>query len=319
MIKLNKEPNMAKVDIGELLALKRGEKGLSLAMAASKTKLSSDNIKHLEANEFSLIGSSVYVRGYLGIYANFLGLDAANLIQLYNTQHPANDEERKSTVNTVPSRKKIKRHSKTVSALLALVSFAVLSYAYSRIEPLVFTDTTTSSTVSSEVSAATEGVSSPVDTAIQAAQDAGNLAEDVLNGLPVTESRASASLQPSDNTAQGNDVDVPPMPALSLESTIELESSAASDDSKNQNKQSKAGQMTLDLRFNDECWLQVTDKKGKVLAAGTYHQKKQLSVVGTGPFTVTTWRPKAVTVTVFNGKPVNLVKYQTGKKTYRLQ
>lgn len=330
MVNPIKEPTMAKVDIGELLLTKRTEKNLSVVVAANKTKLSIEHIEFLESNQFSQIGTPVYVRGYLGIYAKFLGLNAANLIQLYNTQHPADEVEIRPSISSAKGRKKIKRHSKTLSALFSLMTFLGLSYAYSRIEPLMFypeTQQPVAKTIKATVS-----TESPIDSAILASQKAKDLAEDVLNGLPVAgnhkpvDSRAFEQALATDTAANALEdgqllesqlpEGIDTLPTLTLESAITLTGDEQSESEKKHQKQQTA---TLELRFANECWLKITDQAGDVLATGLYNKKNRLSLKGRGPLTLVTWRPEAISTATLNGSPINLTQYQTGKKTYRLK
>lgn len=328
MVKVNstKEPTMAKVNIGELLSGKRAEKNLTIMTVANKTKLSIDSIELLESNQFSKIGTPVYVRGYLGIYAKLLGLNVANLIQLYNTQHPAKEVEIKPSISPKTGRKKIKRHSKTLSAFLSILTFMGLSYAYSRIEPWVFGNEP-SQPITKPIRA--EGVGeSPIDTAILASQKAKGLAEDVLNGLPVAGNHkpmdsaafeqalvadsaaalSSGSLSRDNSLSEASD-----LPTLTLESASALTSDEPITPSKEQHEE-----ITLDLQFANECWLKITDQAGDVLATGLYNRKNSLSLQGDGPLILTTWRPEAISAVILNGSPIKLTQYQTGKKTYRL-
>lgn len=80
-------------DIGALLAKTREEKGLSLASASMQTKLSSDIIEKLESNRFQEIGAPVFARGYLSIYARFLGLNQSAFTRAFNQLSTETDTE----------------------------------------------------------------------------------------------------------------------------------------------------------------------------------------------------------------------------------
>jgi len=66
--------------IGAELAAKRGERGLSIDQVAASTRVRAEQLRALEADDYSSLGAPVYARGYLRTYAVFLGLDADELM-----------------------------------------------------------------------------------------------------------------------------------------------------------------------------------------------------------------------------------------------
>jgi cytoskeleton protein RodZ len=72
--------------IGERLRAGRDKSGLSVAAAAEKLHLDPRVIEALEADRFAEIGASVYVRGHLKRYAEFVGESAVELVNLYNAR-----------------------------------------------------------------------------------------------------------------------------------------------------------------------------------------------------------------------------------------
>jgi hypothetical protein len=68
------------VSIGRLLREKREERKLSVADVSAGIKVNKKFILALEDENFLLIPSQVYAKGFLKAYAHFLGLDAKSLI-----------------------------------------------------------------------------------------------------------------------------------------------------------------------------------------------------------------------------------------------
>jgi hypothetical protein len=66
--------------IGEALAARRGERGLSIEQVAASTRVRAEHLKWLEADEFARFAAPVYAKGCLRTYATFLALDADGLI-----------------------------------------------------------------------------------------------------------------------------------------------------------------------------------------------------------------------------------------------
>lgn len=66
--------------VGAVLAARRGERGLSIEQVAASTRIRSDYLRALEADDYESLGAPVYARGYVRTYATFLGLDPDELV-----------------------------------------------------------------------------------------------------------------------------------------------------------------------------------------------------------------------------------------------
>ena len=77
--------------IGERLLAGREKTGLTIPAAAEKLHLDPKVIEALEADRFAELGASVYVRGHLKRYAEFVGENAIELLNMYSARerHPA--------------------------------------------------------------------------------------------------------------------------------------------------------------------------------------------------------------------------------------
>ena len=77
--------------IGERLLAGRQKTGLTIPAAAEKLHLDPKVIEALEADRFAELGASVYVRGHLKRYAEFVGENAIELLNMYSARerHPA--------------------------------------------------------------------------------------------------------------------------------------------------------------------------------------------------------------------------------------
>ena len=80
--------------IGQLLKQQRDVKSLSLDDVQSATKITVQNLSALEEDRFDSFPNRVYARAFLRDYANYLGLDSADLVARYEEQyHPAREPE----------------------------------------------------------------------------------------------------------------------------------------------------------------------------------------------------------------------------------
>lgn len=318
----NETLRVAQVDIGELLRNKRCHLGVTVEQAAEKLKLNAGVIEKLENNQFAEIGSSVYVRGYLSLYARYLGVDTAHIINLYQNQHPADTVAIRPSLDRSMGQRQSKRHSKALSFLLASVTFLGLIYAYAKVEPQFFpAQTAANSTATSEQPSQDNATAAgSVSTAIRAADDAQTLADDVLNDMPLpaasealaTESAANVSAVNATDTAANlaaNATDTPPAIQLETANTATTEEPAAP----------VAKEIHLVMTFKKDCWLKITDANGKVLASNVYSPKRRINVKGTAPFAAVIGRPDTVKSMRINDKTVVLSDYKVGNVKYEIK
>lgn len=69
--------------IGEQFKKAREALGLSVAEVAEKTRIKPTHITAMERNDFSVLASPVYARGFIKLYAECLDLDPAPLLDAY--------------------------------------------------------------------------------------------------------------------------------------------------------------------------------------------------------------------------------------------
>lgn len=69
--------------LGETLRQARIDKGVSLADAARDTRIRRSYLEALEAEDFAALPPPVYTRGFLRTYAEYLGLNAQAMVDLY--------------------------------------------------------------------------------------------------------------------------------------------------------------------------------------------------------------------------------------------
>src|SRR5438093_1493867 len=69
--------------VGEILRQARHDRRVSLEDAARVTKIKLDILEHLEADEFDQLAGPMYTKGFLTLYAEYLGLDGRDVVDAY--------------------------------------------------------------------------------------------------------------------------------------------------------------------------------------------------------------------------------------------
>ena len=118
------------MNLGEVLSSARASARLSLENLASITSIRAGLLSEMEKNNFSHCGGDIYARGHLRNIAPKIGLDAEQLIVLYNQEHSVesrsiNELLAENSVTRVPHEKK--SLSWKVPAAFSLVIVLVLA------------------------------------------------------------------------------------------------------------------------------------------------------------------------------------------------
>lgn len=73
--------------IGQQLQDAREAQGLTISQAAAATRIKFQHIESMERDDYSSIAAAAYARGFLKIYAEYLGLAPDALIREYNLHY----------------------------------------------------------------------------------------------------------------------------------------------------------------------------------------------------------------------------------------
>ena len=69
--------------IGQMLKAERERRQISIADVAAATKMTNTFVKAIEADNFSALVAPVYARGFIKLYAEFVGLDPMHLLKQF--------------------------------------------------------------------------------------------------------------------------------------------------------------------------------------------------------------------------------------------
>jgi len=79
-------PRGGEQTVGHRLRARRESLGIPIEAVVRKTRLPRRTLERLEADDFDAIGADFYVRGFLRIYTEHLGLPIAAMIEVYESQ-----------------------------------------------------------------------------------------------------------------------------------------------------------------------------------------------------------------------------------------
>jgi cytoskeletal protein RodZ len=146
------------MNLGEVLSTARTAAGISLDDLAAMTSVRAGLLGEMEKNNFTHCGGDIYARGHLRNIAPKLGLEAAELVELYNAEHSVesrsiNELLTENNVTRVPQEKK--NLSWKVPAAFSLVILLLLGVAQIVYSNINSSNTTTATPIESTSPSAT--------------------------------------------------------------------------------------------------------------------------------------------------------------------
>jgi hypothetical protein len=118
-------------EIGNSLREARLRRGVDFAQAEQVTKVRGKYLRALEDEQFEVLPSQTYVKGFLRTYAEYLGLDGQLYVDEYNSRFVAGDDDLRPRRSTVRPQRRTRRVETSVVlvvlALIAIVTIVVIS------------------------------------------------------------------------------------------------------------------------------------------------------------------------------------------------
>ena len=126
-------PGPPAVTLGEVLAAKRGERGLTIQQAATATRIRAHYLSALESDELERLAAPVYAKGHLRTYARYLGLDPEPLVEMMKTE--TRDPRRQLSIGKLATRPRMVITAPAIAAAgLVLLAGAFSGYAWRQIQ-----------------------------------------------------------------------------------------------------------------------------------------------------------------------------------------
>ena len=117
-------------EIGNSLSEARSRQGLDLAQLEIDTRIRGKYLRALEDEQFDLLPGDAYVRGFLRVYAEQLGLDSRLYVDEYNARFASDDELTPSRVQRPKGSRRLSLESHAViMAVVGIIAVTVLVIA----------------------------------------------------------------------------------------------------------------------------------------------------------------------------------------------
>ena len=113
-------------DLGDLLRRARAHKGVTLRDAEKRTRISRTYLAALEAHDFDQLPPQTYARGIVRNYAQYLGLDPAAVLAMYDAA-VREGSERDEEMHVVPAVQPIEIHGHWAPNFAIIIFMLVIS------------------------------------------------------------------------------------------------------------------------------------------------------------------------------------------------
>ncbi len=267
--------------IGEILRQARADLGLSVDAVAQKLRLAPKQILAIENEDYEQLPGPTYVRGYLRSYAQLLGLASETVIGVYN-RHPSATRSADLTKHAPTPQMSADHHVIKITTLVVaglILGLAAIWWQGRDDSPIKLRKPPASAKIE-------EGM--PLAEAVLPREETG----------PVpTETPAPAVAAPAKVSQAEHEV---ARPAVTPAAPVAAPVVAA-----------PGGPRPLVLHFEKESWADVRDSEQNRLLYTVVSAGKVIRLGGAPPFNVYLGNASGVRVE-FNGKPVDVSRYQRG-------
>lgn len=290
---------------GEILRQRREELGLSQKDISERLRLKVSVIENIESNHFDSHHVATFIRGYFRSYAKAVGIKEKDILAAL--EQSGRGQHKEQPMHSFSQKTKKQQHDNHIMRLtwgILIVILGISSVWWWQNHQL---DTLSPSSLSSQQEQSTIGGSdeladetSLLDTNETVMESSEQESNDGAVSQPQETEQAANDEQvfPADNTVDSTTETVKPT------KTESQEIAQITEVQKNNN--------VLAMQFKDDCWIQVKDSSGSVLATGLKKAGESLTLTGKAPYSIILGAPEGVSISLAD-EPVDLSRYTPGK------
>ena len=313
---------------GAQLRAAREALGYTLEQASRHLHLDMQTIVSIESDQYPAHIPTTYLRGYLRAYAKWLEVPADAVVASFKT--PTDSDSNLSGLQSlsslpVGSANSAKRLGFMAVVIVALVLIAGALYVFvpqivSNVES-VFSAKDSKALESAPIESKnlTEGELSlnlaPATDLATGADSVGELSTDGGSSTVALDNTNSTVLPNASTSGQSTNDPSNSAAAATAKtpssSTAAIKSNSTAIEVSQSTHALPGTSEVLQLAFNGDCWVRVTDANGEVLAIGTKPMGHRMRLSGPAPLSVVLGNPSVVEL-LHNGRPVDLSRYPSG-------
>ncbi|MEP0071426.1 MAG: RodZ domain-containing protein [Marinomonas sp.] len=294
--------------IGQTLKAKRTELGLTEQDIATSLKISRDQVKALEADNFDHFLSVAFARGFLKSYCRVVGLNPADILGIFDR----NRDNKEPTIKPVDKVNKQTHLGDPIVIFISVVIVAVLMFLVfwwpSESAQSVVTDKNPVNETA-EIEQVEEPVLTP-DTSLSSVQnedeDEDEVAEvdDTAPIVPVDEAAVVAS-EPESNVVTGlspETVAILKEAGVSPDEVVKATQVVPAPEPVEEKPSTPTYTHDIDIAFAEDCWTEIRDASGRILFSGVKTAGQTLKLSGNAPYRVVLGYARGVSSLKYKGE-----------------
>jgi cytoskeleton protein RodZ len=319
----NPQPAM-KDPVGQQLQKAREKAGLSTGDVAAAQHLRPSVIQAIESGDYSQIDSELFLKGYVRAYARQVGLDADAVIadldqELEPIRQQREQEQEANPLVDIERRRRRKRQ--LAKALFFLVVLGIAGYlAFTFLLPeqdAAPSEAVTESEalpeeeeqgVTEQLTASAEPERSEPQAAATVEEPEPEVAEPQEPSTEQVELDAGGAQATADTAVVEDSVQEPAEPVTEQIPAVVQTPDPVLENPNGFSEVADTGR--LQIRFSDDCWVQVSDAAGNRLVNSLQRNGDQIDVAGPAPLRVVIGAVDAVESIRFQGEPVDIGGYR---------
>ena len=286
------------LDIGAVLSAARMKRDLSIATAAMQSNLSQEIIERLEQNRFAEIGAPVFTRGYLGLYARFLGLNEAAVSQAFNKIKSEPAPELRLTAANIESQARPYRRRSYLGSWLLLIPVVAIGGV------LLYQLFDNNSWLMKQINGAfnTPQASGEVAPADGGSANSGNEIVLEVGGTPLSPEGTPLSPESAQN--------IPGLTPPPADDNSAATSDKPAEPPAAETPPAAAANRGIQLSFSVESWIEIKDSGNKKVLSKLVKAGEKVELPADGaPYNLNLGRPDGV-VMLINGQEQPLENYR---------
>ena len=273
---------------GARLRREREAQGIGHQQAAESLNLDPAVLTYIEANDFAALGAPVFVKGHLRRYAAMLGLTEDEIVSMYDRSKQQLGEPSlvpKSRLEMAPVRGKSRWPWVVGGAATFFMAAGLIAYLSEHGLPWTGTnpEEATAPVLQEVPATTTPAVAAASAAAVAGAADSTPAAPTV--GQPTDPAPFSSNAAPAPNGGAAAGTSQSAEPAAEAPAPVALQ----------------PGQVSLQLRFSADSWVEVFDGSGKAVLYDLGKAGTERTITAAAPLSVTIGNAAVVAVAV-NGR-----------------
>ncbi|MCW8107322.1 DUF4115 domain-containing protein [Alteromonas ponticola] len=312
-----KQDNPSRPSPGTMLKAAREKQGMSQQDIADKLFIKPKSVDDIENDKVDPRISITFTKGYVKMYAKYVGLDDKTVIAEFEKLHagPPQQANFQSFSKKVNKQAHDDRWMMVTYVILFLIIAGVVGWWYQQTndDGLIEDTNETSETLAvpptdseetfQQTPVRSESLKRNTDTFSAANQKEEEPAQqdpnfEVQDRFPLSEETEQDDIAPT------------PEEAASLEEEGPSNATVETNQSLDQNVSGETA--SLEFSFGEDCWVNIKDATGEAIAYGVKKAGRVMTIQGIPPFDITLGAPDQVNIR-YNGEPVDISFYQNGR------